>query len=424
MKKINLMIIATLIVYVFLIGVVCFVQKRQTIEYSREYLVEANRMMKGMEEEGRFSMPDLRNAKQIETVSYLSGEDMKDAGKLRIFFQSQNGYETHIEPLIADGILLGIVRFDYPSIRKGQEVSLYMAGVLICSAVVTLTILVYIRNKIIKPFLVLTDLPYELAKGRLQVEIEESKDRYFGKMVWGISMLRDNLKSSKEKTLKLEKEKKMLLFSLSHDIKTPLNSIKLYAKALKEGLYETEEERRHAAVQIERHSEEIEDFVKEIVRSSGEEIVSIEVENTEFYLKDLVSMIKSYYEPKCRLMMMELTIGEYQNKLLSGDLDKAFEVVENVMENAFKYGDGKRVYITFSEEEDCQLIQIKNTGKPVKTEEMLHLFDSFYRGSNVGAQEGNGLGLYICRELMRKMNGEIFAQAEPDGMCFVLVFLI
>lgn len=424
MKKINRMITGTFLVYVFLIGVVCFAQKRQTIEYSREYLVEANRMMKGMEKKGCFSMPDLHNVKQIEAVSYLSGEDMKDAGKLKAFFQSQNGYEAHIEPLIADGVWLGIVRFDYPSIRKGKEISWYMIGVLFCSAVVILTMLVYIRNKIIKPFLTLSDLPYELAKGRLQMEVEESKDRYFGKFVWGISMLRDNLKTSKEKNLKLEKERKMLLFSISHDIKTPLNSIKLYTKALKEGLYETEAEKRHAVVQIERLSGEIEDFVKEIVRSSGEEIVPIEAEDTEFYLNDLVSMIRSYYEPKCRLMMTELVIGEYQNKLISGDPDKAFEVVENVMENAFKYGDGRAVNITFSEEEDCQLIQIKNTGKPVKAEEMPHLFDSFYRGSNVDAQEGNGLGLYICRELMRKMNGEIFAQTEPEGMSFVLVFLL
>ena len=422
MKKINLMIAGTLVVYVFFICFVFFLQKQRTIEYSREYLVEANRIMRGMEEEGCFSMPDLRDAGQIEKVSYLSGDDMQDAGKLKTFFQPVNGYETHIESLIAEGTLLGIVRFDYPSIRKGKEVSWFVPGMLICSALIVLTILVYIRNKIIKPFMTLTDIPYELAKGRLQMEIEESRNRYFGKFVWGISMLRDHLKSSKEKNLKLEKEKKMLLFSISHDIKTPLNSIKLYAKAIKEGVYETEEERQHAAVQIERLSGEIEDFVKEIVKSSGEEIVPIEVENTEFYLKDFVSMIKSYYEPKCKLMMTDLTIGTYENKLISGDRDKAFEVIENVMENALKYGDGKTIDITFTKEEDCQLIQIKNTGTPVKPEEIPHLFDSFYRGSNVGNQEGNGLGLYISRELMRKMNGEIFAQVQDDWMLFVLVF--
>ena len=214
----------------------------------------------------------------------------------------------------------------------------------------------------------------------------------------------------------------MLLLSISHDIKTPLNSIKLYAKALEEDLYETQEKKQDVFRKIGSLSGEIENFVGEIIRTSSEEILSIEVEDSEFYLKDLVEMIKEYYEPKCRLVMTEFRIGGYENRLMKGDEDRAFEVVENIMENAFKYGDGKLIEISFYEEDCCQLIRIKNTGEPVKPEEMPHLFDSFYRGSNVSAQKGNGLGLYICREIMRKMGGEIFAERREDGMSFQLVF--
>ena len=87
--------------------------------------------------------------------------------------------------------------------------------------------------------------------------------------------------------------------------------------------------------------------------------------------------------------MIKFTVAPFENKLISGDMDRAFEAVENIMENAIKYGDGKSVDITVTEEEDCQLIRIKNSGNPVKTEELPHLFDSFYRGSNAGTQEGN-----------------------------------
>lgn len=97
-------------------------------------------------------------------------------------------------------------------------------------------------------------------------------------------------------------------------------------------------------------------------------------------------------------------------------------MIENLMENAFKYGDGRLIGISFQEEEGCQLIRISNTGSIVNAEEIPRLFDSFYRGSNAGDKEGNGLGLYICREIMQKMDGEIFVQAENDGMSFFLVF--
>ncbi|MCA5963962.1 sensor histidine kinase [Blautia sp. RD014234] len=51
-----------------------------------------------------------------------------------------------------------------------------------------------------------------------------------------------------------------------------------------------------------------------------------------------------------------------------------------------------------------------------------HIFESFFRGTNSLGQQGSGLGLYICREIMRKMDGEVFAEKEKDGMGIVLVF--
>ncbi len=80
------------------------------------------------------------------------------------------------------------------------------------------------------------------------------------------------------------------------------------------------------------------------------------------------------------------------------------------MENAIKYGDGKEITISWGDEEDCKLIHIENTGNTLKEEELQNIFDSFYRGSNSWDIKGNGLGLYICKNLMRKMDGNIFAR--------------
>lgn len=416
------MIAGVFVFYIVVLAVAGLLWKSQSVVFSRGYLTEVNRVMKGMEERQGFSMPDLSSLEQIESITFLASSDMDDVQKSEAFFQRKNAQEAYVEPLIVDGNVLGWVRFGYRPVWKGQNIGILTIFVLLVSAVFVLTTLVYVRNRIIKPFLHFRDVPYEMAKGRLQTELEENKNRFFGKFVWGISMLRDELTTAQKKALKLEKEKKLLMLSLSHDIKTPLNNIKLYTKALQEGLYDSEERKKHALWQIERLSEEIDGYVKEIVRTSSEELFTIEVENTEFYLKELVTMIKKYYETKCRLLMVDFSVERYDDKLLCGDRDRAFEVVGNIIENALKYGDGREITLSFSEEEGCQLLQIHNTGAPVKTEEMPHLFDSFYRGSNVGIQEGSGLGLYICRELMRKMEGEIFAEAEPDGMRFVLVF--
>ena len=178
-------------------------------------------------------------------------------------------------------------------------------------------------------------------------------------------MLRDTLSDSRAKELKLLKEKKLLLLSISHDIKIPLSAIKLYAKALKENIYDSAQKRQEAAAQIETHAREIESFVKEIVSASSEEIITIEVNNSDFYLKDFVEKIREVYQPKAQVTLTELNIGTYENKLLKGDMDRAFEVMENLLENAFKYGDGKRITIDFYEEDYCQVVRVFNTGTTV-----------------------------------------------------------
>lgn len=160
----------------------------------------------------------------------------------------------------------------------------------------------------------------------------------------------------------------------------------------------------------------------EIIRSSKEDILDIRVEMGEFYLEELVKRVADTYVEKCAVRMMELQIGRYENRLVRGDLDRILEVFDNVMENAFKYGDGRRIEISFYEEDFCQLIRIFNTGEAVSENDFNHIFESFFRGTNSLGQQGSGLGLYICREIMRKMDGEVFAEKEKDGMGIVLVF--
>ena len=84
------------------------------------------------------------------------------------------------------------------------------------------------------------------------------------------------------------------------------------------------------------------------------------------------------------------------------------------MENAIKYGDGEYIRMSFSDEEDARLITVINSGCTLKESDMEHIFESFYRGSNVSARPGSGLGLYIARKLINKMGGEIFASIDGD----------
>lgn len=289
-------------------------------------------------------------------------------------------------------------------------------------AVTVFGVTAYLRHNLIKPFHKISEMPYELSKGNLSVGLKENKNRFFGRFIWGLDLLRERLEEERQKELKLQKEKQTLILSISHDIKTPLSAIKLYAKALTRNLYDTEEKRCEIAENINKKADEIEGFVSEIIKASNEDFLNLPVKKGEFYLKELEKSIRGYYREKLELLRIPFECNMGENCLVKGDLERAVEIVQNIMENAIKYGDGGYINIDWQEEEDCRLLIVKNSGCRLKMGELPHIFDSFWRGSNAENQPGSGLGLYICRQLIQKMDGDIYAQKVDEEMQITVVF--
>ena len=317
-----------------------------------------------------------------------------------------------------------LYRFDYRA--NGYSNKAHLVGivnaVLGTMAILFIAVMLYIKFAILAPFERLSSIPYELSKGNLTAPMKETKNRYFGKFLWGIDILRENIEQQKQRELEMQKEKKTLLLSLSHDIKTPLSAIKLYSAALSKNLYSDAEKQHKIAENINEKAEEIEGYVSQIITASREDFFSLEVNMGEFYLSELVEKIAGYYKEKLALIKTDFIIGKYKNCLLSGDLSRSVEVMQNIIENALKYGDGRRVELIFPKDDECVQIAIMNGGCTLEKDDLPHIFESFWRGANAGNIGGNGLGLYICRQLMRKMNGEIFAKIDNDIITVTTVF--
>ena len=311
-------------------------------------------------------------------------------------------------------------RIEYKADKNSTAFLLMNIG-MAAGLLLTVGVFIYIGQKVIKPFDKMSSLTQELAKGNLSAPIKEERSRFFGKFLWGMDMLRENLEDSKTKNLEYQKEKKTMLLSLSHDIKTPLSAIQLYSKALSEGLYDTEDKKQEALNGILSKTEEIRGYVDEIYNLSREDFMELSVNVGEVYLQEVMDGITAYYKDKLSVIHTEFEIGEYDNALLSADKDRLVESLQNLMENAIKYGDGRKISIFFSEEEDCKLITVENTGCTLEEGEINNIFDSFYRGSNTTNIQGNGLGLYIVKQLMTKMDGDVFAEKEEDIFKVTLV---
>ena len=284
-----------------------------------------------------------------------------------------------------------------------------------------LLLLVYIRRNIIVPFGRLNTVPQELAKGNLAVPIPEEKSRLFGKFTWGVNLLREKIEGDRQKELSMQRDKKLLLLSLSHDIKTPLSAIKLNAKALARGLYKDEEKRRSAAESINSRADEIEHFVSEITKAASEDFMEFEVTQGEVFLSSILRRLSDRYAQQLAVSGTKFTIDRFDDCILSCDPDRLAECLQNLIENAVKYGDGRQIGLSFDKMDGCELITVSNTGCSLEEKELPQIFESFHRGSNAENVQGNGLGLFICKRLMSLMGGEIYADIREERFCVTLV---
>ncbi len=366
------------------------------------YRVEAKRLADEIEETGEFV---------LEKYPHITGVFRANDGELYIS-------DEHYLIIEAGGMLY---RVEY-IVGNGQHSVVVVNCVFGVLFLLIVGLLYYIREHIIVPFGRLNDVPQELARGNLAVPIPEEKSRFFGKFTWGVNLLRESIEEGRKKEITMQREKKLLLLSLSHDIKTPLSAIKLNARALAKGLYKDEEKRRAVAESINTRADEIERFVSEITKAAGEDFMSFEVTQGEAFLSVIITRINARYAPQLSMSGTELLIRKYDDCILSCDPDRLAECLQNLIENAIKYGDGRRIEISFDKMDGCELITVSNTGCTLEAKELPQIFESFHRGNNADKVQGNGLGLFICKRVMSLMGGEVFADIRNG--CFFVTLVV
>lgn len=404
----RLMMAVCVLFFLMLIIGNLYIVKTVGVSEGRPYMVEVSRVVDEIENGTEISQLDLDKYDYVTDIILC-----KDDSQL-----VKNSSNDYCIKAVGDDLY----RVEYKNLIKNTyEKNMWFTIIFVISFSIIMAVLVYVYRLIIVPFNKLERVPYELSKGNLTTELTENKSKYFGKFVWGTNLLRESIETRREKELNMHREKKVLLLSLAHDIKTPLSVIRLNAQALEKGLYKDEAKQKEVAGLVVDKTDEIEKYVTEIISASKDDFLELSVKNGEVYLSEIIDEIKRHYSSKLERLKTDFVIENYNDCLLYGDRNRLIEVVQNLMENAIKYGDKKSIAIGFEREEDCCLLSVRNSGETVRTDELIHLFDSFFRGSNAKKEKGSGLGLYICRNLMNKMDGDIFVKQQEDNFVVTVV---
>ena len=357
----------------FGIGAISFLHNNQI----KPDLVQVNDFMKTLEEEGENSpkVEELKDRYGLE-YSYLDG-------KLMVYLDHSSKQESRERIVVA--ILVGTMI------------------IAICFIVYHIH---YLQKNIIRPFHKMQSFASEVAAGKFDVPLNMDKNHLFGAFTESFDIMREELLVARESERKANESKKELVASLSHDIKTPLASIKAMAEVLcvrnPEPAVVTKLE------MINGKADQIEALINNLFHATLEEIQELKVQSVAIESTQAAGLLRN---ADFNHQIQEFYIQEC---LVEADPLRLQQVFDNLIHNSYKYANTKITIETYIEGEYLCII-IKDSGTGVSDEELPLLKQKYFRGTNSGGKSGAGIGLYISDYFMKKMNGFLELENETTG---------
>jgi histidine kinase len=288
-----------------------------------------------------------------------------------------------------------------------------IAGLLFSVALANGILTYLVSRSILKQIRVLTQAAREISRGELEFSIAVSSKDELGELALVFEQMRVRLLESRELQLAYEENRKELIANLSHDLRTPMTSIKGYAKGIMDGIASSPEKLEHYMRTIYTHANAMEKMIDELFLYSKLNLQRVPM---HFVKVDLRYYFADYVE-ELTLTLERLggTISFMANPddsyVVMADRDQLRRVIENIIQNGLKYmeKENKEIRIRLSACSNQVVAEIEDNGIGIAEESLPHLFDSFYRtdvarNSSTG---GSGLGMAIAKQIITAHGGFI-----------------
>ena len=211
---------------------------------------------------------------------------------------------------------------------------------------------------------------------------------------------------------------------VSHEFKTPLSAISGYATFLQDPEL-SEEEKKEYIKKIFFNIEKLNDLTANILHLSKLEHQQFMEEPASYRLDEQIREAIVFLEPKWSKKKIEFEL-ELPQILYCGYRTLLFQVWTNMIGNAIKYTEaGGNIAVYLKQQDGGVQVIISDNGMGMTEETQKHIFDKFYQGDTARRSEGNGLGLALCKEIIKRCNGEIHVESTPGvGSVFIVTLPI
>ncbi|WP_309122555.1 HAMP domain-containing sensor histidine kinase [Paenibacillus sp.] len=338
------------------------------------------------------------------------------------------------------------LRYDFPEIEsplsyyliidvtdteaKGDRFQLFLIlGVSVLLGIILVPLLWITTMDIVRPLRKLEQGSRRIAEGDLDFRLHSKLRNEVGSVIRSYEKMRSELQRSISAQLALEENRKQLVSNISHDLKTPLTSIKGYVEGIRVGIANDPEKLHKYIDVIYSKTLDMDRMIDDLFLLS-----KLDLQQERFHLEAVP--LQQFYEQTMNELRMEhegegITLtSEYEagpDAAAMMDAQKIKRVILNVVSNSVKFTDKPepRIHIHFGRREGQWVVGITDNGPGLTPDELEHIFDRFYRADANRNQNvaGSGLGLAIAKQVITYHGGTIHAKSEP-GRYLTILFAI
>ncbi len=309
----------------------------------------------------------------------------------------------------------------------GIGVIISMVVVLLLTAILLTS---WLNQGIIKPMISLKSAMMRIEQDDLETPAVTAEKGEVGELFEGFEKMRIRLKDSKEEKARTEEANKELIRNISHDLKTPITSIKGYVEGIMDGVADTPEKMEKYIKTIYNKAGDMDFLIDELTMYSKIDANQIPYQfhqmNVGDYFSDCAEEVGLDLETKGIGFSYDFSCDP--DTEINADPEQLKRVINNIINNSVKYRkeEGSRIALSVSlQDEKTVLVEIEDNGKGISAKELEKVFERFYRtdASRNSKQGGSGIGLSIARKVVEDHGGIIWATGE-EGVGLTIHFTL
>lgn len=281
---------------------------------------------------------------------------------------------------------------------------------------------------IINPITNLTKETEKLRGGELETAIIEQGYGEVRELGSAVEQLRLQLKNSIHYQQKFDENRNFLISSISHDLKTPVTSIRGYLDGVLDGVADTDEKKKYYLSKAVDKTKLINNMIEDLLLYSKLDLNQMPFEKEKInivkYMEDCLEDNSAEFERENKKIILENKLSE--EYFVNIDGGKFKRVIQNIVDNAKRNIEKEfgKLTLILRETNSSVIMEFKDNGKGISKDDLPYVFDKFYRADTARAAEGSsGLGLAIAKQIVEGLGGRIWAISEIDEGASIIISL-